>query len=103
MRYSPPGLGTNGPATEVSLFGQSFADNYSLATGTLIGTTFKPVVGIHAGRTGYSFSSTMRIASQSPSPLAATSKSVSFLGGITNFDDSTGCTVGFRASGSLRP
>lgn len=103
MRYSPPGLGNNGVATEISLFGQSFADNYSLASGSLIGTTFKPVVALHVGRTGYSFSSKMRITSQSPSPLQATSKSVTFTGGITNFNDSTSCTIGFRASGSLRP
>ncbi len=102
MRYSPRSLGTNGPATELSLFGQSFSDNYSLATGNPVGTVFQPVVGIHVGRTGYSFSPKMRFTSQSPAALG-TSKSVTLAGNITNFDDSTGCTVGFRASGTRRP
>ncbi len=102
LRYSPPGIGTNGPATEFSLFGQSIADNYSLASGSLVGTTLKPVVGLHVGRTGYSFSSSMRITSQSPVP-AATSPAVSLAGNITNFDDSIGCAVGFRASATRRP
>ena len=103
MRYSPPMLGTNGTGTEVTLVGQSYADNYSLSTGDLIGTTMKPVVGLHIGRTGYSFSSTMRIQAQKPSPLLSTSKSVSFVGNISNFADSANCSVSFRASGSLRP
>ncbi len=103
MRFSPRSLGTNGPATELSLFGQSFSDNYSLATGNPVGTVFQPVIGIHVGRTGYSFSSNMRFTSQSPAPLLASSKSVTLAGNLTNFDDSTGCTVGFRATGTLRP
>src|SRR5438046_1959758 len=52
MRYSPPNLGTNGAATEFSLLGQSYGDNYSLASGSLVGTSYQSVVGIHVGRTG---------------------------------------------------
>lgn len=103
MRYSPPNVGTNGPATEMSLFGQSFSDNYSLPSGSLVGTLYKTVVGLHVGRTGYSFSPTMRFTSQIPNPPTATTKSVALAGNITNFDDSTGCEVAFRASGALRP
>lgn len=103
MRYSPPLLGTNGTGTEVTLVGQSYADNYSLDTGNLTGTTMKPVIGLHIGRTGYAFSSTMRIQNQKPSPLLSTSTSVNFTGNISNFADSANCTVAYRASGSLRP
>lgn len=103
MRYSPPLLGSNGTGTEFTLVGQSYADNYSLASGSLIGVTNTAVVGLHAGRTGYSFNSTMRIQQQLPNPLISTSKSVNFVGNITNFNDSLNCAVGFRASGTNRP
>lgn len=102
LRYSPPNLGTNGPTTEFSLLGQSSADNYSLASGSLVGTTLKAVAGKHVGRAGSSFNSTMRITSQSPVPTA-TSRFVNLQGNITNFNDTTGCTVGFRASATRRP
>lgn len=103
LRYSPPNLGTNGVKTEFSLFGQSFSDNYSLASGSLIGTTLKAVDAYHVGRTGYKYASTMRITKQSPSPLLATTASVSITGNITNFSNSPSCNVGFRASAALRP
>lgn len=103
MRYSPPNLGTNGPSTEFSLFGQSYADNYSLDTGSLIGSTMKPVVGLHIGRTGYSFSSTMKIQGQKPNPLQTGSPTVNFTGSLSNFGDTANCTVSFTASGVNRP
>lgn len=103
LRYSPPNLGTNGVTTEFSLFGQSFSDNYSLATGSLIGTTLKPIDAYHIGRSGYKYASTMRITKQSPAPLLATTANVSLSGNITNFSNSLNCTVGFRASATLRP
>lgn len=102
LRYSPPNLGSNGAATEFSVLGQSFGDNYSLAAGSLVGTTLQPVVGLHIGRTGYSFSATMRLTSQSPVP-AATTRSLSLAGNIGNFGGTTGCTIGFRASATNRP
>jgi hypothetical protein len=102
MRYSPPNIGTNGTGTEFSVMGQSFGANYALTTGSLAGTTYVPVQGVHVGRTGYTFNSTMRITSQSPAP-SNTSTSVTLAGGITNFDATLGCNVNFRASGSKRP
>ncbi len=102
LRYSPPGLGTNGPTTEISILGQTSANNYSLASGTLVGTLFKAVAGKHVGRTGSSFNATMRITAQAPVPTA-TSSYVQFRGNITTFNDNTGCTVGYRASATLRP
>lgn len=103
MRYSPPKLGTNGTSTELTLVGQSYADNYSLASGSLIGSKMTPVVALHIGRTGYSFNSTMRIQGQKPNPLLSSSPSVSFTGSLSNFGDSANCTVDFTASGVNRP
>jgi len=103
LRYSPPGLGTNGITTEFSLMGQSFGDNYSLPTGSLIGTVLKPVDAYHVGRTGYKYAATMRITKQTPSTLTATTPFLTATGNITNFSNSPSCDVGFRASGALRP
>ena len=103
LRYSPPGLGTNGITTEISLLGQSFGDNYSLPTGSLIGTVLKPVNAYHVGRTGYKYASTMRITRQTPSPVKATTPFLTMVGNITNFSNSPNCNVGFRASAALRP
>lgn len=102
LRYSPPNIGTNGPKTELSLLGQSFADNYSLPSGSLVGTVFKPVAGTHVGRTGYSFDSQMRITSQSPPP-SASSNSVTISGNFRNFGGTASCNIAFRASGTRRP
>ena len=101
LRYSPPNLGTNGVTTELSLLGQTYADNYSLASGTLVGTTYKTVAALHVGRIGYSFSSTARITAQTP--VSATSKSVSLSGNVTDFSSTVGCTVGFQAAAARRP
>ncbi|WP_237153387.1 hypothetical protein [Oryzibacter oryziterrae] len=103
MRYSPRNLGTNGPSTEFTLLGPAFADNYELATGSLVGTTFKAVKGTHVGRTGYAFSPTMKITKQTPATPTATSPTLAILGNITNFGDTTGCTIGFSATGVNRP
>lgn len=103
MRFSPPNVGTNGPKTELSLFGQAFADNYSLASGTLIGTTMKPVSAVHIGREGYAFSTTARFTLQTPKVPTTTTESILIRGSIANFGDTTGCTVTFRATGVNRP
>ncbi len=67
MRYSPPNLGDNGPATRLSILEYGGAQNYTLPTGSLIGTGFKSVQGTGVYRVGYTFTSTMRITSQTPS------------------------------------
>src|SRR6266540_136775 len=101
LRYSPPNLGTNGPGTEFSVLGQSFADNYSVPSGSLLGTTYQAVDGAHVGRIANGFNAQMRITKQSS--VSATSKSVSLQGNIKDFGNTTGCDVGFQASGTNRP
>jgi hypothetical protein len=101
LRYSPPNLGTNGLATEFSVLGQSFGDNYSLASGSLIGSTYQAVDGRHVGRIANSFTAQMRITKQSS--LSETSKSVTLQGNIKDFGDTTGCDVGFQAAATNRP
>lgn len=102
LRYSPPNLGTNGVKTEFTVLSQTFGDNYSLASGSLLGNTFKAVDLTHAGRTGSKSTSTMRITSQAPT-LSATSPNVRLSGNITDYAGTAGCTVAFSAAAAKRP
>ncbi|MGQ0485200.1 MAG: hypothetical protein ACT4SY_07615 [Hyphomicrobiales bacterium] len=103
FRYNPPNLGTNGPSTRVSIIGEYYAENYTLLSGNLIGTAYKTVNGTLVWSSGATFTSQMRITSQLPAPLTATSKYVSITGNIKNFDWLPGCDIGFRAAGTRRP
>lgn len=102
LRYSPPNIGTNGPATEFNLLGGGFANSYHLATGSLVGTTLKTVAGTKITRTLTTWSPTMRITSQTPVP-SATNLSEVLQGDITAFDNNPGCNVTFRAAATKKP
>ena len=101
--YAPPNLGNNGTATEFSVFGVGFAENYKLASGTLIGTTFKAVAGTFLGGKLKSFSPTMRITSQVPAAPAVSTQTVTLVGDIANFDATATCNVNFKAAATLKP
>ena len=94
--YAPQNLGGN-PATNLSLFFEYGAMNFSLATGSAVGTTYQPVTGTGLFRLVYTMpTATMRFTTQTPlSPLTA--KNVSLVGDIQNFDVA-GCNVSFKAS-----
>ena len=54
LRFTPPNLNADsGPATRVSYFSTFFAENYTLASGNLVGTKFKTVTGTAVGRSGF--------------------------------------------------
>jgi hypothetical protein len=102
MRYSPPNIGTNGAATNLNLIGGGFANSYYLASGSLVGTTFKTVAGTKITRTLSTWAPTMRITSQTPTP-SATNLSEVLAGDITTFDNNAGCNVTFRAAATKKP
>ena len=102
-RYSPPGLGTNGVSTKLTLFESNRAQSYTLASGTLVCTVFKTVSAIVIGRGPNQFPTTMRITSQTPALLTATTPTVSIKGDISKWDGEPTCTVQFQAAGTLRP
>jgi hypothetical protein len=103
FRYRPPNLGDNGPQTRFSYFDGLFAENYTLQTGSLIGTVFRTVQGTGVGSGGWTFTATMRFTSQTPAALAATSPTVTLQGNIRTFDGIAGCDVSLRASGPRLP
>lgn len=102
-RYTPPNLGTNGSSTRLSIIGDYYAENYTLPSGSLIGTTYKTVNGTLVWSSGATFTSQMRITAQRPAPLTATSNYASITGNIKDFDSLPGCNIGFRASGTRKP
>jgi hypothetical protein len=99
--YSPRNLGDNGPQTRLSLFSMFFAENYTLESGNLVGDTFRTVAGTGVGRGGFTFTSQMKITSQSPaaSKLTETTPSVTIIGSINDFDGTPGCNIEFTAAG----
>jgi hypothetical protein len=99
MRYNPPNLGVVDSRTSLSFHDQGGSQNYTLPTGSLIGTTFQTVAGTGIYRYAFTYSTTMRITSQVPSTLTTATNSVTLVGNINDFDDVAGCNVQFRAAG----
>jgi hypothetical protein len=99
MRYNPPNLGVTDPRTSVSLHEQGGSQNYTLPSGTLVGTTLQPVNGTGIYRQAVSFSASMDIATQAPATLKTSTKSVTITGEIDDFDGVAGCNVLFSAAG----
>lgn len=98
MRYAPRNLGDNGPATKVTLIEFGGAQNYTLPSGSLIGTSYQTVNGTGVYRSGFTFTSPMRITAQSPATLT-TATSVTITGNIKDFDSIPGCDVKFLGAG----
>ena len=104
LRYNPPNLGDNGPATQFSILEPTaaVAENYALQSGSLIGTVFRPVDGAGVARSLFTFPASMRISSQTPATLLLTTVSVTLAGDIKEFDGTPGCRIGFVATGYAR-
>jgi hypothetical protein len=100
-RYAPRRLGDNGEPTRLSFFDTFFAENYTRESGDLVSDTFRTVTGTAVGRSGFQFTSQMKITTQQPPPskLTAESPSVAITGSINDFDGIPGCNVDFKASG----
>jgi len=103
VRYAPRSIGSNGPDTELSLFGRTFAVGFKLPSGNPVAATPYTVSMAKVARGGYSYNLGFRFASQTPSAPLATSPSITFTGAFTNWDEITGCTVTFRGATTLRP
>ena len=100
MRFSPPNLGTNGAPTRISIFNDfGGAQNATLASGSLVGTTFKNVTTTGIYRGAGSGPATLRLTSQSPSSPTKTTASMTIAGDWTDFSGDTGCTISFIGTG----
>jgi hypothetical protein len=100
-RFTPRNLGDNGSNTRFSVFFRTFAFNHTL--GSNLTSTFKVVNGTQIGRGASTFTSEMRVTSQSPSTITATTNFVTLVGQVKDLTDVTGCTVTFRSGLARRP
>ena len=97
MRYSPPNVGDNGVSTRMTLLDLGCAQNFTLASGSLIGTTFRTVSSAFICRGAGTGTAQMRITAQSPANLSA-ANFANITGNINTFFD-PGCNVQFRGAG----
>jgi hypothetical protein len=104
FRFMPPNLGSNGPATSLSIFyEQGAGENYKLASGSLIGTTYKTITATGMGASGAgSIPAKMRIRSQVPAVPTATTMKITIIGDIQNYEIDPGCKLSFIATGYLK-
>lgn len=105
MTYSPPGIGSNGPGTNFTLenlFGASVNINtshYALASGSIVGTNLVSMdgTGVNQG-SGWNFTSTARISSQTPATISNTTHNLTLIGDIKSVYGTSGCDVKFDAT-----
>lgn len=97
MSYRPPNILDNGARSSLT-FGFTFgASNHTLASGSLIGTTYQPVAATYVFTIVRQQSAQMRFTRQTPADLT-TSQSVAIVGDIKDFDV-PGCNIQFKAAG----
>ena len=94
-------LGANDARTSLSVFIPYGAANYTLASGTLVGTTFKSVTYSNVYRYAGTSpgASKVRITSMKPAVVLPDTPDIRFKGNIKNFDGDAGCDVSFSATG----
>lgn len=101
MRYRPPNLGDNGPITSIGFAYDFAASNFTLGSGSLVGTTYRTVTSTHIFSITRQFPASMRLTKQTPSDLT-TAQSISVIGNIKDFDVPN-CTLQFKGSVQRRP
>ncbi len=104
MFYWPPGLSTNGTDSSILLrdwFELGNSQHFRLASGSLVGSTYKPVtvttIFNKGGGGGNQHAATMKFSAQSPTTVATTTPSIKISGSITNWYSDPDCTVAFSA------
>lgn len=104
MAYRPPNVSDNGPSTRFAFGDGNFRYGMGLASGSLIGTTYRAVSQTSVTTFGYSPQNvTMRFTTHNPTTLTTTSPTVYIVGNINNTDGHAGCNLTFRATGVLAP
>ena len=102
-RYAPRNVGTNGPDTELSLFSDDFAVGFKLGSGNPVAATPFTVSMAKVARGGSTHPVGFRLTSQTPSAPNTATPTISMNGVFTNWDQITGCTMGFRSAATRHP
>lgn len=104
MAFRPPNVGQNGAQTLFAFGDDTFRYGMRLASGSLIGTTYKAVSQTAVTTFGMTPGNVMmRFTAQTPASMTASTPSVYMTGNINNIDGYAGCNISFRASGVLAP
>lgn len=101
-RFAPRALGDNGPDTRLSAFSRTYAFNYTLR-GTTWTSLSKVTEGTYIGRGLLEWSSAMKVTTQTPSSITASTIFVTLVGQISNHSGLANCTVAFRSALARRP
>ena len=102
VSYRPPNLDTNGPTTYLNFFFSMGATSHRLSSGNLVGTTFQTIASTFIFSVFRQRTEKMRFTSQTPATLTNATPSITFVGGIQNWDVDN-CNITFKASGVRIP
>lgn len=102
LAYRPPNVGDNGVPTLFAFGNERWRYGMKLATGSLVGTTYRAVSQTAVTVQAFSPTNvTMRFTTQTPATIAATTPSIYLVGNINNIDGIVGCNIAFRAAAVL--
>ncbi|MFH1793769.1 MAG: hypothetical protein ABIK36_07685 [Pseudomonadota bacterium] len=103
-RLRPPNYNGGPNSTRISFFLPYFANNFTLPTGTLLGTTFKQVNATGLGQSVTGFTARARIPAMTPAAPAPATVYVSATVDINGFDsDAPTCNVRLYFQGQRYP
>lgn len=104
VRLRPGNVGGNGTGTRLSFFFDTFALNYTLPSGNIVGNAYQNVTGTRIGQSAAQFPAQMRFRTQKPATLAADTPVITISGGIKVWDDpEVDCTIAFDAVVQKKP
>ena len=101
-RFVAPNIGDTA-STKLSIFSRTYATDFTLASGSLIGTTFQPVTVTKIASGGFQYNAAMRLTSQSPASPTSTTPFITQTGNVDGWDNIAGCTVQFKAAHTRCP
>lgn len=104
LAFRPPNVSDNGTQTLFAFGDTRFRYGLRLASGSLVGTTYKAVT--QTSITTFAFSppnTTMRFTTQTPATITATTPNIYMVGNMNNVDGTPNCNLAFRASAVLSP
>ena len=98
-RVTPPGLRGNPNTTRLSIFWSQYSHNLTYPSGSLVGAAFRNVTSTIVGAGAYTFTSQMRILSQTPANPASSPILTQFVD-INNFEGA--CNIRARITAQVR-
>lgn len=98
IRYAPRNVGINGPDTELSMFDDGFTVGFQLPSGNPVAAAPYTVNAAKVARGGYVHPLGFRLTAHGPAAPTTATPFITMTGVFTNWDETVGCTVNFRAA-----